>query len=307
MRVPTFLMTLALALGVAESAAETVRPLTIVVPFARGGGAAFVAQQLADVLPAALRAPVTLRYQPGDDGLVAVDAFLAAPPDGETLLLGSTSSLFFAPLAKGRMPLDPIEDFEPVALVASVPRMVVVHPSLDVRTLDQLIRLAREQPGALPCGTSDQLSQHAVRLFERQAGVKLDCVHYAGGNALRTELLSGRRKVAFESLFLPEIQAGQLRALAVAAPGRMRVLPELPTTSESGLPGVEAVAWHALLAPRGTPRERLDALTVAVGAALRQPKFVAALEARGYVVRPMSGLQMRQYLQRDIAVWRRSS
>jgi tripartite-type tricarboxylate transporter receptor subunit TctC len=184
---------------------------------------------------------------------------------------------------------------------------VLVHPSLDVSNLDQLIRLAREQPGRLTCGTADQLSQHAVRLFERQAGVRLDCTHYAGGQALRSDLLSGKRKVAFESLYVPEVQSGQLRALAVAGPSRIRVLPDVPTTSESGLPGLEATAWLALLAPKGTDRARVERLAAATAAVLQHPVFIGALEARGHSVRPMTAPQMRQFLQRDVSAWRRTS
>lgn len=299
--VPAVLLSALLAIALPVSA------LTIVVPFARGGGADFVAQRLLEVLPAALGEAVTLSYRPGEDGLTAVDEVTRAAPDGATLLLGSASSLMFAPLGHGRTPFDPAEDFEPIAIVGSVPRLVLVHPSIPAKNLDQLIRLAREQQGRLTCGTSDQLSQHAVKLFEQRAGVKLDCVHYDGGAALRPHLLSGSVKFAIESFFLPEAQSGQLRAVAVAAPTRMRALPDVPTTQESGLPGVEAVAWHALLAPKGTDRARLDALAAATGKALQQPAFVSAMESRGYVVRPMTAPQMRQYLQRELLLWRRPS
>jgi tripartite-type tricarboxylate transporter receptor subunit TctC len=299
-------MTLGTMLG-APALAQPPRPLTIVVPFDRGGGADFVAQRLAEAMAPILAEPVAVLHRPGEDGLLAADEVARAPADGRTLLLGSTASLVFAPLARGRMPLDAAEDYEPVALVSSVPRLILVHPSLDVKNLDQLIRLAREQPGKLPCGTSDQLSQHAARLFERQAGVRIECTHYPGGAALRDDLLAGRRKLAFESFLLPEVQAGQLQALAVAASNRMRAMPDVPTTSESGLPGVEAIAWSALLAPKGTDRARIEKLAKATGEALRQPAFVAALEGRGYVVRPMTTLQMKQYLQRDMSIWRRAS
>jgi len=307
MGVSRYLFSVAASLLALAAIAQPRQAVTIVVPFPKGGGAEFVARELARVLPAALGEPVVLRERAGDDGLVAADEVAQAPADGYTLLLGSLSSLVLAPLAHGRPPLDPTQDFQPVALVASVPRIVLVHPSLPAANLDQLIRLARENPARLACGTSDQLSQLAVRLFERQAGVKLDCTHYAGGAALRDDLVAGRRKVAFESFVLPEVRAGELRALAIAAPYRMRALPDVPTTSESGLPGVEAVAWSVLLAPRATPGERVEKLVNATSVALRQPAFVAALEARGYVIRPATPLQMRQYLQRELGQWKRAS
>jgi tripartite-type tricarboxylate transporter receptor subunit TctC len=205
------------------------------------------------------------------------------------------------------MPIDPLEDFEPVAMIATVPRLVLVHPSLEVKNLDQLIRLARDQPGKLACGTADQFSQHSVRLFERQAGVKLDCAHFDGAVPLRAELVSGRRKIAFESTFLPEVQAGQLLALAVAGASRVKSLPDVPTTSEAGLPGFEAVVWHVLVAPKGTDRGRVETLANAIDAAIKHPAFLQSLEARGFIVRPMSGAQMRTFLQRDMQLWRRTS
>ena len=297
----------ALAALASSPAGAQPRPVTIIVAFAPGGGADFVAQRLAETLPALLGARVVLSHRPGEDGLVAAEEAMRAPADGYTLLLGSTASLVHAPLAQNRMPIDPVEDFEPVAMVASAPRLVVVHPSLDAKNLDQLIRLARDQPGKLTCGTADQFSQHAVRLFERQAGVKLDCAHFDGAAMLREELVSGRRKIAFESAFLPEVQAGHLRAIAVAGPSRMRPLPDVPTTSEAGLPGVEAVIWQVVVAPKGTDRARVETLASAIDAALKQPAFVQSLESRGFVVRPMSRAQMRTLLQRDMQTWRRAS
>jgi tripartite-type tricarboxylate transporter receptor subunit TctC len=288
-------------------AAAQVAKTTLVVPFPEGGGADFVARQIAEALPRALGEAVEIVYRPGEDGLAGVTELLRATADGKTLLIGSTASIVFAPMAQGRPPLDPTEDFMPIALVGTVARLVLAHPSLPATNLDQLIRLAREAPGALPCGTADQLSQHAVRLFERHAGVRLDCVAYPGGAALREDLIAGKRKIAFENLFLPEVQAGRLRALAVAGPNRMRVLPEVPTASESGLPGLEAMAWLAVLAPKGVEPARVEKLATAMAVTLSQPAVVAALEARGYTVRPMSGAQIRQYLQRDLANWRRVS
>ena len=294
------------ALAFAPAGAQP-RAVTLIVAFAPGGGADFVAQRLAETLPASLGAPVVLSHRPGEDGLVAVEEAMRAPPDGYTLLLGSTASLVFAPLARNRMPIDPTEDFEPVAMIASSPRLLVVHPSLDVKNLDQLIRIARDLPGKLSCGTADQLSQHAVRLFERQAGVKLDCAHFEGAAKLREAMVSGERKVAFESAFLPEVQGGQLRALAVVGPNRVRALPDVPTTSEAGLPGVEAVVWQAIVAPKGTDRARVESLANAIGSALKHPAFVQSLESRGFVVRPMSLAQLRAYLQREIQNWRKTN
>jgi tripartite-type tricarboxylate transporter receptor subunit TctC len=288
-------------------AAGQVAKTTLVVPFPEGGEADFVARQIAEALPRALGEPVGIAHRSGEDGLSGVNEVLRAPADGRTLLMGSTASVVFAPMAQGRPPFDPTEDFTPIAIVGTISRLVLAHPSLPANNLDQLIRLARETPGALTCGTADQVSQQAARLFERHAGVRLDCVAYPGGAALREDLLAGKRKVAFENVFLPEVQAGRLRALAIAGPGRMRVLPDVPTASESGLPGLEAVTWLAVLAPKGVDRARAEQLATAMAVTLSQPTVVAALEARGYMVRPMSGPQMRQLLQRDLANWRRLS
>ena len=298
---------LALATALAWASSVSAQPATtLVVPFPPGGGAAYVAAQLAEALPVMLGEPVVTVHKPGDDGIAAVDEVARAEADGRTLLVGSTASMIFAPIALGRPPVDPVNEWMPIGIVGTVPRVIVVHPSLPARNLDELIRLARESPGGIACGTGDRLSQHAVRLFERQAGVRLACTHYDGTAALRADLLAGRRKLAFESGFLPELQAGRLRGLAVGSIGRMKALPNVPTASEAGLPGFEVTTWLALFAPKGTPPARAEQLAAALASALRQPTLVAALEARGYVVRPMTASQMRHYLERDVVLWRRA-
>lgn len=279
---------------------------TLVVPFAPGGGADLVAGLLQQALPPLVGETIEISHRPGDDGFVAVDEVARAAPDGRTLLIGSTASLVFAPLALGRGLVDPQRDLVPIGLIGLVPRLVIVHPSLNVRDLDGLIRLARAAPGILSCGTADRLSEHTARLFERQAGVRLDCTHYPGSAALRDELLSGKRKIAFESALVPEVKSGRLRAIAVAGPIRMRALPDVPTTSEQGLPGLEAVSWLGVFAAKGTDPARIELLADALAKALRQPQLVAALEQRGYVVRPGTPPQLRQMFERDLATWRRA-
>ena len=277
----------------------------LVVPFPPGGGSSFVAQLLADALPRALGEPVVVVHRPGEDGTVAVDAVAHATPDGRTLLVGSSSSLLFAPLAYGRVRVDPLRDFALIGIIGMVPRVLVVNASLPVRNLDVLIRYARESPSELACGMADRLSEHAIRLFERHAGVHLDCVAYDGVAALREALLSGKRKFALESAYLPEVQAGRLRALAVASPARMKALPDVPTTSEAGLPALDVRTWVALFAPKGTDAVRVEQLTNALSATLRDPRIAASIEARGFVVRPMSVAQARDYLAREVLLWRR--
>jgi tripartite-type tricarboxylate transporter receptor subunit TctC len=278
----------------------------LVVPFPPGGGSSFAAGYLADALPRALGEPVVVVHRPGGDGTVAVDAVSQAPPDGRTLLVGSTSSMVFAPLAQGRAPFDPTLDFALIGVIGTVPRVLVINPSLPVRNVDELIRYARESPGALACGMADRLSEHAVKLFERQAGVHLDCVAYDGVAALREALLSGQRKFALESALVPEVQEGRLRALAVASPTRMKALPDVPTASEAGMPALDARTWLALFAPKGTDGARVNELSNALAATLQNPRVAALLESRGYVVRPMTAGQARTYLQRDMLVWRRT-
>jgi tripartite-type tricarboxylate transporter receptor subunit TctC len=214
--------------------------------------------------------------------------------------------MIMAPLAVGRAPIDPVTELEPLVLVASTPRLLVVHPTIAAKNLDELIRIARSNPESLACGTADRLSIHAARLFERLAGVRLDCVHYSGGAALRKDLLSGSRKLAFATSLLPEIQANQLRALAVAGRYRLRQLPDVPTTSEAGVSGLEVIAWVGVFAPKGTSAARAEQLTKALLSVTQKPAFITAIEARGFVARSISGPALRQFLELDVQGWRRT-
>jgi tripartite-type tricarboxylate transporter receptor subunit TctC len=289
-------------LAAAEVPAADTPPkaIDLVVPFPAGGGAEFVARQIHDALGRSGGPRLTVVSRPGDGGTLGAEQVAKAAPDGTTLLLGSLSSLVFGPAAHGRPPFNPLTDFEPVAIVATVPRLILVHPSVPATTIDALIRLARADPAAVPCGTSDSLSEHAIRTFSRMSGVALDCVAYDGvAPALRQDLLSGKLRLAIESALLPDVQAGRLRALAVAGPAPLRALPAVPTASEAGMPAFDMSVWVGVFAPPGTPPAITTRLADAIAKALEDAETHAVFQKRGYVVRVLTGRALRTFLEND--------
>jgi tripartite-type tricarboxylate transporter receptor subunit TctC len=292
------------------AAVEHERPgrndVAIVVPFPAGGGAGAIANALRQPLAEALRAEVTVEHQPGEDGQVAARAVAAATPDGHRLLLGSTSSLLAPGIVGAGRVIDPVAEFEPIVIVGHVPRVIAVHASVPVRTMDDLVRLARSG-GELRCGFSDALAEFAIAEFARLTATTLRCVDYDGLTPrFREDVISGRVDLTFETAFLPEIRRGALRAIAVTSPWRLPSHKDVPTASEAGVAGLEAVGWLALLAPRGTPPQRIEALREAAQTALAREAVRTVLEERGYVVRPLPPGQMRAFLQADTERWRKA-
>jgi tripartite-type tricarboxylate transporter receptor subunit TctC len=285
----------------------TPRPdaIRLVVPFPPGGGSGALAQVLAPAMGHALGIPVGVEHVAGEGGQLGMRTVAGAAPDGRTLLLGSTASLLAPGLVTRARIVDPTAEFEPVAIVAKLPRLVVVHPSLPARSLDELIRLVRSGAG-VRCAYSDSLGEFASVEFARLTGTTLRCADYDGRMpGLREDLLAGRVNLAFEGAFVREVQQGALKALAVASTWRLPSLPNVPTTSEGGLPGLEAVAWLALLAPPRTPAPVVASLREAALAAIDRPEVRAVMQQRGYVVRPLSPVQTREFLAADTERWRR--
>jgi tripartite-type tricarboxylate transporter receptor subunit TctC len=311
---PAFLWALAVLSGLvsvahaqpvprSESGPATMR---LVVPFPPGGGAGTLAAAIAPALGAATGAQVSVEYVSGKDGQLGTRMVATAPADGRTLLLGSTASLLAPGLVTGGRIFDPVTEFEPVAIVAKIPRVIAVHPSLPVKTMDDLVRLVRTG-GPVRCGFADALGEFASVEFGRLTGTTLRCVDYDGiTERMRDDVMSGRINLTFESAFIGDVQRGALLPLAVASTWRMPSLPQVPTTSEAGIPGLEAVAWLALLAPPRTPAPVVATLREAALGALATPAVRDVLQQRGYVVRPLSPVQTREFLQADADRWRKA-
>jgi tripartite-type tricarboxylate transporter receptor subunit TctC len=233
------------------------RPIKLIVPFPAAGTTDILARDVAQKLTESLGQSVVVDNRPGAGGNIGADLVAKSPPDGYTLLMGTVGTHAINPSLYAKMPYDHIKDFIPVVLVAGVPNVLVVNPALPVKTVADLIKLAKEKPGTINfassgSGTSIHLSGE---LFKTMTGVEMTHVPYKGSSPALTDLMGGQVQIMFDNLpsSLALIKSGKLRAIAVTSLTRAPALPDVPTLSESGLPGFQASSWFGVLAPAGTP------------------------------------------------------
>jgi tripartite-type tricarboxylate transporter receptor subunit TctC len=250
---------LALAMTAPAPAQEyPARTITLVVPYPPGGGVDAMARVVAERLSAALGQQVIVDNRGGGSGLVGTRAVVKAAPDGYTLMLAHTGSISINPSLYANAGFDPRKDFAAIGLIASMPVVLIAHPSFPVETIADFIALARKDPGKLNVGTSavGTGGYMTAELFKAVAGVDVAIIPYKGTAPVMNDLLGGHVPVAFGVIppALGNIRAGKLRAIAVASPRRTSLLPDVPTFAESGMPGFESVLHYGLIAPAGTPR-----------------------------------------------------
>jgi len=261
------------------------RPLRLIVPFAAGGGNDTVARTLAQRLAARLGQPVLVDNRGGAGGVLGAELAAKAPSDGYTLFLGGVGSHAINPTLHRHLPYDAVRDFAPVALVATAPLILVVHPSLPAHSVPELVQYARQrtEPLAFASNGNGSSAQLAAELFNAMAGLRMTHIPYKGLSPALADLLTGQVQLMFSSMvaILPQVRAGRLRALAVTGRRRSALLPDLPTIAESGLPGYEASSWYGVLVPAGTPRAIVLHLNEAILKCLEEPDVQARLAADG--------------------------
>ena len=279
---------LALSATLAFAQSYPSKPVKIVAGFPPGGAADLLARVMADKLSAALGQPFVVENRPGAGGTIGADAVAKAAPDGYTLLLGVTASQTIAPSIYKSLPYDSARDFKPVALVATIPVTLVVHPSVQAHTARELVAAARaadaaNAPMQFASSGSGAIPHLAGELFQLSQSVKLQHVPYKGAPLAMSDLLSGRVQIMFDNLptVLAHIRSGKLRALAVAGNRRARTLPDLPTLAEAGVPGVEVGSWFGVLAPGGTPDAVVATLAREVAKAVAADDAKARMDAMG--------------------------
>jgi len=281
----TGLVFLALALG--EAAAQSdypARPVRIVVPSPPGGGTDIIARVLAQYLSRTMGQQFFVENRPGAGNMIGIEAVARAAPDGYTLLFAPSTLALNSVLYK-KVSYDPVRDFAPITIAATTANVLIVNQALPVKSLQDLIALAKRQPGELTYGTPGiGTSPHmSMELFKSMAGIDLRHIPYRGTAPAVTDVISGQIAATFANALTakPPIDAGKVRPLAVSGPKRIAALPDIPPVAEAGVPGYAAVQWYALLAPAGTPADILPRLHAEATQALKTAEMEEKLAADG--------------------------
>jgi tripartite-type tricarboxylate transporter receptor subunit TctC len=282
------------------------KPVRIIVGFPPGGATDLVMRLMAPKYTEIFNQQFIVDNRPGANGVIGTDLAAKAPPDGHTIHLATIGTLVISP-AITKVPYDPFKDLAPVSQVVSLQNIFIVHPSLPVKTLKDLIALAKSKPGKFNYATSGTGSPGhlAAELFKSMTKVDMVHVPYKGGGPALTDLIAGHVEifVAVISTAVPQVKAGKARALAVTGAKRAAALPDVPTVAETGLKGYEATNWYGLVVPGATPRpiiERLHAATVKV---LNMPDVQKALLDRGIDAAPSAPEEFAAYIRRENEKW----
>lgn len=282
------------------------RPVKLIVPFAPGGGADLTSRLISQRMPDLLGKQVVVENRAGGASNIGSEAVARAAPDGYTLLLGSLSTSVNASLFP-RLSFNVLKDFEPVSLLATVPLMVVVHPSFPVQSIAELIAMAKATPGALnyASGGLGSANHVAGELFKSMAGVQITHVPYKGGGPALADLLAGHVGLLISTVTSTHdlVKTGRLRALATTGTKRSVVAPELPTVAEAGLPGYAVEAWYGVLAPAGTPRPIVDRLSGDLARILQSADGREALRAQGAEAVGSTPEEFARYLRAEVDKW----
>ena len=305
---------LASAVAVAAAMAETgedgwpERPLRLVVPFPAGSSTDIIARIVAQKLSHRLGQQMVIENRAGASGNIGADAVAKAAPDGYTMGIATASTHAVAASLSPNLPYDPIRDFAPVAMIGSQPYVLVLHPALPARNLAELIALAKAKPGTLNYGSAGvaSLAHLATELFASMAGVNIVHVPYKSSSQSMTDMITGRLDMQFATIApsLPNIRAGQLRALVTSGKTRVAALPELPTVAEAGIAGYEAALWVSFVVPSGTPPRISARLNREVNDVLESSDGTEALVAQGMAPEPGPPEALTERIRGDIAKWR---
>jgi tripartite-type tricarboxylate transporter receptor subunit TctC len=289
----------------AEGERYPVKPIRVVVPFTPGGSNDLVGRVIGQKLNEAWGQPVIIDNRPGAGSTIGIEIVVRAAPDGYTLLTTSGGIAISPSLYK--LSFDPVKDLAPVALVAQMPYLLAAHPSLPVKTAQDLIKLARSQPGKLSysssgAGTSSHLT---MVMFASAANIDMLHVPYKGGAPAVNAVIGGEVQSTFNVITgpMPHVKAGRLRALGVSSLRRSEIAPDIPTIAESGVPGFDVIAWYNMFAPARTPRAVTEHLNAEVNRILRMPDVRDRLQTLG--VTPLSGStdDLAKYLKFEVERW----
>jgi tripartite-type tricarboxylate transporter receptor subunit TctC len=283
------------------------RAITLVIPFAPGGSTSIVGRGIADKMSELLGEKVVVDNRPGAGGTVGTKAVAKSDPDGYTLLLGYTGTLAIGPSLYKNVGYDPRKDFAPIGLIGNAPNSLVVHPSFPAKTIAELIAYAKANPGKVNFGSAGAgtASHITGEYFGASAGIKLVHIPYKGTGPALTDLLGGHIPMAFAPIPASHanVSAGTLRALAVTSTARSSLMPDVPTISESALPGFDASLYYGLVAPAGTPRPIIDKLNKELRAALGSDEVKKQLTQDGTEITPGTPEDYAAFIDKDEKKW----
>ena len=306
-RVACTLLASAACAGNARAQAWPVKPVRVVVAFSAGGTTDILARSIGQQLTERLKQPFVVDNKPGAGGNLGTELVVRSAPDGYTLMVNSVGPIAVNPTLYPKLPYNPLTELLPIVLIADVPNVLVLHPSVPANTLEQFLAYAKASPGKLNyastgIGTSAHLSGF---LLAKRAGIEATHVPYKGADALR-DLLAGRVQFMFATIpsVIQHVHSGALKAVAVSSANRSRSLPDVPTVADGGFPGFEAGSWFGYFAPRGTPPEVITTLNKAVNEIIGVPTMEAQLVKEG--ADPAGGTpeQFSQFVQREYEKWR---
>ncbi|MDB5808856.1 MAG: hypothetical protein JWN94_978 [Betaproteobacteria bacterium] len=294
----------------AQSTAQyPVKPVRFIVTAAAGSGPDLAARLVGQKLNAAFGQSVVIENRAGAGGSIAAELAAKAPPDGYTLVMASAGSHAVSPALYTKLSWDPVRDFVPITIVSVAPNILIVHPSLPVKSVRELVALAKARPGQMSYGSggSGSSAHLSGELFRLLAGINVVHVPFKGAPSAALGVIGGQVEMGLLNLppTLPQVKSGRLKALGVTTAKRAAAVPELPTIAEAGVPGYEASTWYGVMAPAGTPPEITDKIYGIIIASLRTEDMRARIAADGGEVVGSTKEEFTETLKRDLAKWTR--
>ena len=283
------------------------KPIRLLVPSAPGGSNDGVARILATGLNQYLGRPIVIDNRAGGGGIIGTEMAARAAPDGYTLLLGTMSTHAVNPAFSKQVPYDPVKDFSPVSRVVSAPQMLVVHPSLPVKTTSELIAYAKARPGGYSYSSSGTGSTPhvAFELFKLMSGIDVVGVQYKASGPAITDLIGGQVQMMMTGMLalLPHVKSGKLRAISITSPKRSPAIPELPTVAESGVAGFDVQVWFGVFLPAGAPRNIVNAINERIRKMLDVPELRRRLIEQGADPASSTPEEFAVLVKADLAKW----
>ena len=282
------------------------RPIRLIAPFGAGGPGDVFSRQVAQYLPELLKQPVVVEDRPGAASIIGADAVVKSAPDGYTLLTISNTLTANETLFPNR-PYVLMRDLVPVAALNYSELVMVIHPSVPAKNLVEFIALAKAKPGGLNYASAGAGTPYhmAAELFKAMTGTNIVHVPHKASGDSRNAVIGGHIEMMFDAIttMAPNAQAGQVRALGTSATTRSKVLPDVPTIAEAGVPGFEATIWLGIMAPAGTPKPIVEKLNAAINKTLSRPEIIAAWDRQGAIPMTMTPAELDAFLRKDIEKW----